>query len=356
MLPPSYRRPPYPPPRRRAPILKYLLIVSITCALIAAGVAIGWRLSTRPTREPFSAATATSTRRAASSLSPTIQPMLATTPTLQPENSSPNTTSPAAAYYPPNLAALQTLALRLINEDRAANGLSPVAWDEAAAQIAQTHAEDMLAGPYFSHWNRQGYGPDHRAALQVGFTDAIFENIHSYWLRTSDDQPASIEDWPQRVLDAQAGLMDSPGHRANILDPAHTHVGVGIAYRAEIGELRLVQEFVNRYVQLDPLPAELPDDFVVSGRLLAGASDPLINLAYELFPEPLSLEQLAQTSSYQSSAEFFSAPRTDVQGDRFTARVLLDPAPRAGLYHLHVFVTVDGERVLAAEVIVPIRD
>ena len=52
--------------------------------------------------------------------------------------------------------------------------------------------------------------------------------------------------------------MDSPGHGANILVPAHTHVGVGIAYRPDLGELRLVQEFVNRYVELDPLPKELP--------------------------------------------------------------------------------------------------
>lgn len=280
--------------------------------------------------------------------------MLAVTPTSQPEDS-PSTTSAAVAYHPPDLAALQALALKLINEDRAANGLSPVAWDEAAAQIAQAHAEDMLADPpYFSHWNRLGYGPDHRAALLVGFTDAIFENIHFYWRRTGDDQPAPIEDWPQRVLDAQAGLMDSPGHRANILDPARTHVGVGIAYRAEIGELRLAQEFVNRYVQLDPLPAKLPDDFTVSGRLLAGASDPLINLAYEPFPEPLSLEQLAQTGSYQSVAEFFSAPRTEIAGDRFTARVLLDPNRRAGLYHIRVFVVAaDGDAIPAAEAIIP---
>jgi hypothetical protein len=252
------------------------------------------------------------------------------------------------------LAALQAQALDLINQSRAAEGHSLVAWDDSAAQVAQAHAEDMLTGPFFSHWNRAGYGPDHRAALDAGMTDALFENIHTFWRRTSDGQPAPIEDWPQRILDAHEGLMDSPGHRRNIMDPAHTHVGIGIAYRADIGELRLVQEFVNRYVELDPLPAELPvgAEVQISGRLLDGASDPLINLAYEPFPQPLSLEQLAETGSYQPAAQFFSAPRTTVDGDRFSTRAILDYSGQPGLYHVLVFVTVQGEQVLAASPIV----
>lgn len=269
------------------------------------------------------------------------------------------TAAPAApsGFLPPGLDNLQAQALDLINQSRAAEGLSLVAWDDAAARMAQAHGEDMLTGPFFSHWNRDGYGPDHRAALDAGMTDAVFENIHSFWRRTSGGQPAPIEDWPQRVLDAHLGLMDSPGHRRNIMDPSHTHVGVGIAYRPEIGELRLVQLFVNRYVELDPLPAELPvgAEVEISGRLLNGASDALINLAYEPFPQPMSLEQLNETSSYQSAAQFFSAPRTTVDGDRFRTRAILDFDGQRGLYHILIFVTVQGARVMAAAPIIVVR-
>jgi len=257
---------------------------------------------------------------------------------------------------PPNLAARRAQALDLINQSRTAEGLSLVAWDDAAAQVAQAHAEDMLTGPYFSHWNRAGYGPEHRAALDAGMTDAVFENIHAFW-RTSNGQPAPIQDWPQRILDAHLGLMDSPGHRRNIMDPAHTHVGVGIAYRPDIGQLRLVQLFLNRYVELDPLPAELPigAEEEISGRLLDGASDPLVNLAYEPLPQPLTLEQLNETGSYQSTAQFFSAPRTTAEGDRFRARAILDFDGQPGLYHVWVFVTVQGERVQAVSPIIVVR-
>ena len=175
--------------------------------------------------------------------------------------------------------------------------------------------------------------------------------------KRSELQPAPIQDWPQRILDAHEGLMDSPGHRRNIMDPAHTHVGVGVAYRAEIGEMRLVQEFVNRYVELDPLPDELPvgAEVEINGRLLNGASDPLINLAFEPFPQPLSLEQLAETGSYQSAAQFFSAPRTTIDDDRFRTRAILDFDGQPGLYHVWIFVTVPSERVQAVSPIIVVR-
>ncbi|HBP62693.1 MAG TPA: hypothetical protein DD730_00115, partial [Desulfosporosinus sp.] len=47
------------------------------------------------------------------------------------------------------------------------------------------------------------------------------------------------------VSGSMAALMLSPGHRANILDPRFTHVGVGIAYGSAYGNL-YVQEFLQQ--------------------------------------------------------------------------------------------------------------
>jgi hypothetical protein len=51
-------------------------------------------------------------------------------------------------------------------------------------------------------------------------------------------------------------------------------------------EVRITQEFLNRYVSLDPLPAQarVGDALQVSGQLLLNTSNPLINLTYEPFP------------------------------------------------------------------------
>jgi len=346
----------------------FLLIAGAVLFLVV-GLAFGWLLFGRGQDRPQVTKTTPAMATVVSMVGlPTGQPFeaeLATAPATNTEIPAPVTTAstataaPAASpgLFPPGFDTLQSRALDLINQSRAAEGLSQVAWDDSAAQVAQAHAEDMLTAPFFSHWNRQGYGPDHRAALDAGMTDAVLENIHMARRRTSNDQPASIEDWPQRILDAHLGLMDSPGHRRNIMDPAHTHVGIGIAYRPEIGEMRLVQEFVNRYVELDPLPAELSvgAEVVISGRLINGATDPLINLAYEPLPQPMSVEQLNETGNYQSAAQFFSAPRTTVEGDRFRTRAILDFDGQPGLYHVWVFATVLGERVKAASPIIVVR-
>lgn len=346
---------------------KPLFFMAGAGVVLAAGILLGWLLFGRGQDQPPPAgASSALATTAAAGESPTARPMetlsadapALDTATPAPPVSTPTvTTAPTVSsnLLPPGFDGLLSRALDLINQSRSEAGLAPVVWDPAAAAVAQAHAEDMLSGPFFSHWNRAGYGPEHRAALDAGMTDAVFENIHMT-RRTGNGQPAPILDWPQRILDAHLSLMDSPGHRRNILDSAHTHVGIGIAYRPELGELRLVQEFVNRYVELDPLPAELPvgAEVEISGRLLAGATDPLINLAYEPFPSPMTIEQLDATSSYQSAAQFFSAPRTTVDGGRFHTRAILDFNGQPGLYHIWVFVTVQNEQVLTASSIVMI--
>jgi uncharacterized protein YkwD len=254
-----------------------------------------------------------------------------------------------------DVPALQRLMLDLINADRQANGLSAVAWDEGAAQAATAHAEDMAAQGYFSHWNTKGWGPDVRYGL-AGGTDVIKENVASQWRRYDDGRPAPIDDWSEVVREAQTGLMNSPGHRANILDPFHTHVGIGIAYNAQTGETRIAQEFINRYVALDGAPVSAGNSIELSWALLNGASEPLINVAYEPMPKPLSPNDLnnRMPRTYQSPAEIIDVMRPEVQSDgRYFARVPLGQQG-AGLYHIRIWVKLNGEQVPAANVMLSI--
>lgn len=338
--------------RRKAPA--WVVFATVAGLLVAAVSLSGCQLSSR--------GSGTSLQQAAEVTPPAaLGPSIASvTERTQPPLSETASSQPVPIGHvtpPPDLAALQDLALDLINRDRQAAGLAPVVWDSTAAALAQRHAEDMLDGPFFSHWNRDGYGPDHRAALEANLTDAVFENIHAYWLRFDDGRPAPITDWAERVRAAQAGWMQSPGHRDNILDPARTHVGVGIAYRPDIGELRMVQEFVNRYVELAPLPASsiVGDRVTLEGGLLDGASDPLVNLAYEPFLQPLSTTDLDRTSTYRSAAESFQAPSVRMEGDQFWVQLQFDHKGLPGLYHVRVFATVGEQRVLVASPIIAVQ-
>jgi len=251
--------------------------------------------------------------------------------------------------HPPNLAALQALMLDAINRNRAEQGLPPVKWDKTASLAGQLHVEDMLKNDYFSHWNLDGYGPEHRYVL-LGGNDAVAENIYTFFYRFDTGKAAPIEDWEQVVLQAQANLMNSPGHRANILDPIHTHVGIGIAYDSQKGEMRLAQEFLNRYVNLTSLPqrGRVGEIYTVAGTLLGEAQEPLINLTHQPFPPRNSRANL-QDGPYQSEAEIFQAITPDVRQDRFSSNVTLDYKGRPGIYGIRIWVRLRGEMILAAE-------
>lgn len=267
----------------------------------------------------------------------------------------PSPLAAAGGLPQPNIVALRRVMLEAINADRSAQGLLPVAWDETAARAGQSHAEEMASAGYFSHWDLSGHGPDYRYT-QAGGYEVVVENIYTYEYHYDDGQPAPIEDWEGVIRAAEASLMQSPGHRQNILDPAHTHVGVGIAYHATTGDVRITQEFINRYVVLHTLSASAPlgTDIVLQGELLPGASEPLINLAYEPFPQPLDLETLETTGTFISPAQIYEAIHPQTDGQRFEAAFPLSYEGCPGLYHVHVWVQAIGQRVPAVDAIVTV--
>lgn len=122
----------------------------------------------------------------------------------------------------------EELMLALVNQERKANGLQPVVFDKELRDLARVHARDMFERGYFSHYNPEGESPFDRME-QAGITyTAAGENLA---LAPS-------------VQLAHQGLMNSPGHRANILSPDFGSLGVG-AIDGGIYGIMFVQEFTN---------------------------------------------------------------------------------------------------------------
>jgi uncharacterized protein YkwD len=250
---------------------------------------------------------------------------------------------------------LQRLMLDAINRDRAQRSLSDLAWDDTAALAGGMHAQDMAQNGFVSHWNMAGYGPDYRYS-QSGGRDAVRENVYAYRQTWSDGSAVSVADWHELILGAERSLMTSAGHQANILAPEHTHVGVGIAHNARTGEVYISQEFVDRYVSLDAMATSVSAGaaVTVSGKLLVGAMAPLLNVAYEPFPTPMSISELGRTESYRSAAVNIKAarPMTDATG-QFSATLTAGDKGN-GLYHVRVWVKVGGRDVLAADIVLSV--
>ena len=123
---------------------------------------------------------------------------------------------------------LEKQMLDLVNAERLANGLQPLAPDPELTEVARRHSADMFARGYFAHDTPEGLSPfDRMKEANVRFLTAG-ENLAL----------------APTLSVAHTGLMNSPGHRANILRPQFGRVGIGIMDGGMRG-LMVSQEFRN---------------------------------------------------------------------------------------------------------------
>ncbi|HYN22424.1 MAG TPA: CAP domain-containing protein, partial [Thermoanaerobaculia bacterium] len=104
--------------------------------------------------------------------------------------------------------------LARVNAARKRSGLKPLRLNGKLDRSAQRHAEDMLARGYFAH--RSPAGTTVRERSKVAGYD--WRNIGENIAFGQTSVPEVVETW-----------LDSPGHRRNILNPAFTELGVGLA-------------------------------------------------------------------------------------------------------------------------------
>ena len=106
----------------------------------------------------------------------------------------------------------ETSMIDLVNKERTSKGLKALVFDERLRAIARGHSADMLTRGYFSHYSPEGFSVADRANkagidyLVIGENLAYAPNLES----------------------AHKGLMNSPGHRANILSTDYGKVGIGV--------------------------------------------------------------------------------------------------------------------------------
>ena len=123
---------------------------------------------------------------------------------------------------------LEDMMLALVNETRLEHGLQPLQRDPDMQQVARAHSRDMFARGFFAHDNPDGKNPfDRMKAAGVSF-------------KTAGENLALA----QTVEIAHQNLLNSPGHRANILNPDFGRLGIGILDGGFYG-LMISQEFRN---------------------------------------------------------------------------------------------------------------
>ena len=97
------------------------------------------------------------------------------------------------------------------------------------------------------------------------------------------------------------GLLDSPGHRKNILNKWHTAVNVGVAC-SEV-TCSLVQNFEGDYVTFDEEPTIVNEVLSFAGELKGGFTLRSVQVWYDEPPHPLTLGQLDAAHAYSIGQE-----------------------------------------------------
>jgi len=150
---------------------------------------------------------------------------------------------------------LESALVERINADRAAAGLAPLAVRPELAAPARFHSLDMAWTGTFGHDGTGGSTPFERiAALDRSLvSSSARENVSRIG---GDIAPGERVGW------IHDGLMQSEGHRANILAEEATHVAVGVVASGD--RFYTTQLFVT---EVASLPAALPVALVDPGRL-----------------------------------------------------------------------------------------
>jgi uncharacterized protein YkwD len=117
----------------------------------------------------------------------------------------------------PAAASLEQQVVDRVNVERAAAGCQPLTVDARLAQAATSHSSDMATNNYFSHTGLDGSTFDSRIAATGYQFQMVGENIAA----GAATAEAVMELW-----------LNSPSHRANILNCGYTQIGVGHAYSA----------------------------------------------------------------------------------------------------------------------------
>lgn len=225
------------------------------------------------------------------------------TPPPLPTQPVPRAGSAAAASWTDARAA-ETEVFALLNEERRRAGLAPVTSDEKLVAAARAYSEEMATHHFIAHISPRTGTPADRVKRAGVPALLVTENLA---------QAGSPRE-------AHASLMNSPGHRANVLDPRVQRVGVGAQEVVGVGgarQLLVTQLFVTPPRPLDPKQA--PAEVVRRLQSLRRAGK---------LPDLIVDEALSQAAQQTAAA----LARGEVDDDHADSLLAASGAARSGRY------------------------
>ncbi|MEU0041278.1 sigma-70 family RNA polymerase sigma factor [Streptomyces sp. NPDC006333] len=169
--------------------------------------------SVSPSASPSGSPSASASKKASPSKAPRATKKSVPTPRRSAAPARTSASAPAEVAAAPAPASTVAQVVALVNKERAAAGCGALTEDAQLEKAAQAHSDDMAARNFFEHTNPDGADPGQRITAAGYRWSTYGENI------------AQGQQTPQAVMES---WMNSPGHRANILNCSFKNIGVGV--------------------------------------------------------------------------------------------------------------------------------
>ena len=141
-------------------------------------------------------------------------------------NFSGNASSPLGTNY--TEADVEELIVILVNDEREQYELTTLSEDALLTDLAREHSISMVENNFFGHERYPGERP-----LSYNMSPGTMRGENLAKIPTQQYIPGPYLSLQEVCEWAVSGWMDSPGHRANILEPRYYKTGVGVALSEE---------------------------------------------------------------------------------------------------------------------------
>jgi len=232
------------------------------------------------------------------------------------------------------------LMLSYINRSRDRYKAQPLALDILASRVANKQSKEAAEKGFSGHCNTAGEKPYHRYAF-AGGVDHVAENAASYWSSVAID-PATVLDLMHQCHDRfMAEQAPNDGHKKNVIEKRHTHVGLGFYLTGS--NFRYYEEYIDRYLEF--ISYETTVKSGVRTTITVRPLDPafLVYAAigfYEPIPSPLTPSQITARGSYPdyTNVTAFSLwPWQIAKKEDRSWDISFTPTQK-GLYYINIFL------------------
>jgi hypothetical protein len=228
-----------------------------------------------------------------------------------------------------------------INKSRKRNNASPVKLDILASRVANKMAKEAGENKYIGHWNMAGEEPYLRYAFAGGY-DHVSENAYGQWSTEKyNNTPQTIE---FMMKEGHGKFMSetfpNDGHKQTVIDKAHNFVGIG--YYLSGTQFRYYEEFIDRYLEFENIPAEVKKgaDFNISVKTNGKSYLYYLIIYREKLPDPLTPEEISKKGSYMdyTNDQYKEIAAWDLSkyrnGSTYTIPLNLN---KEGLFYIQIF-------------------